>query len=73
MSTITVSAPRTHNWMSTQIAIAVLIALAVGMLAFSIGRLTATDHSSTAVPHTAITPSGSEWGWRMCAHGVPCR
>jgi hypothetical protein len=51
---------------------AVLIVIGIAMLAFSIGRVTAADHSSAPVAHVT-TPSGSEWGWRMCAHGVPCR
>ncbi|HTL85340.1 MAG TPA: hypothetical protein VL856_09165 [Acidimicrobiia bacterium] len=72
MSTITAPVPRAHNWVSSRILFAVLIVIGIAMLAFSIGRVTAADHSSAPVAHVT-TPSGSEWGWRMCAHGVPCR
>jgi hypothetical protein len=72
MSTITVDAPRTNNWVVSQIALAGLIVLAVALLAFSVGRITAADHSSTSVPRV-ITEAGSKWGAHMCAHGVPCR
>jgi hypothetical protein len=72
MSTITVSAPRTRNWVGSQIALALLIVVGVAMLAFSVGRVTATDHNAAPIPHVT-SYSGTKWGSDMCAHGIPCR
>jgi hypothetical protein len=72
MSSIAVPAPRTTNWVGARLAAAVFIVLAIALLAFSVGRVTADDSGSSPLPQF-VTQSGTQWGADMCAHGVPCR
>ena len=72
MSSIAVPAPRTTNWAGARVAAAVFIALAIALVAFSVGRITSADSAATPLPHF-VTQAGTQWGSDMCAHGIPCR
>jgi len=67
--------PTTGTWPSMtwrRFVTVLLAAVAFAAPAFSVGRATAHDSAAPVKIVRVMEPTSTEWGYGMCAHGVPC-